>query len=238
MLSVPWITGVFTGGFDWRQIVLVAAWWPAYFAYTDFTQLLRVARVRRAGWWPPVVTFGAVAGVLGVWLVVMRPLLLWWAPWFAVLLGTSVALVIRRAERSWLNDGVTLTAACLMTMVAAGLGAASGRAYSWLPPGTADGRVLVAFAVVLLYFLGTAPYVKTMIRDRGRPEVYAVSVGYHGLLMVLGWFVSPWTGGLGLLLLARAAGVPKLWPKATPKAIGLAEMGISTVVTLVAILGG
>ncbi len=84
-----------------------------------------------------------------------------------------------------------------------------------------------------------------MIRERGRPGVLAVSLGWHVLaaaavpvvLLAEGtgrlepWVVAPVTG-LFVLLAARAALVPRRWPHATPMAIGLGEIAASATLAL------
>jgi len=74
-------------------------------------------------------------------------------------------LTARGAERSLGNDVVTVVAACLMAPVAYDAGG-----------GDTLGPVWVAFGVLVAYFLGTVLYVKTMIRERGRPGYVHASV--------------------------------------------------------------
>ena len=231
MLVVPPVVGAVLSGPTWRHGLLLVAWLVAYLAYYAVGLWLRSGRKGR--YLPPVRAYGAAAVVVGGTLLVLTPGLLVWAPVYGVLLGVSLAASVRRADRSWLNDAVTVLAACLMTVVAAGLGSSgpAGDARSVTAWATAlrDGsaashHVLLAAGVLLGYFWGTVLYVKTMIRERGRRDVLAWSIGYHVVGAAAGFVVHPLLGAVGVLLAARAAAVPRLWPRATPKAIGLGEV--------------
>ena len=127
-----------------------------------------------------------------------------------------------------------------MTLVAAGLGSrapaeAARSAVAWgrsLVDGSAVAPrpVVLAAAVLLAYFWGTVLYVKTMIRERGRADVLAWSIGYHVVIAAAGSVVHPLLGAVGVLLAGRAGAVPRRWPRATPKAIGIGEIVATLVV--------
>lgn len=237
MLVVPPVVGAVMSGTTWRHGLLLAAWLVAYLAYNALALWLRSGR--KARYLPPVRAYGVAAVLVGGALLVVTPGLLVWAPVYAVLLGISLGASVRRADRSWANDAVTVLAACLMTVVAAGLGSrapaeAALSAVVWGRSlvdgsGVAPGHVELAAVVLLAYFWGTVLYVKTMIRERGRRAVLAWSIGYHVAIAVAGFVVHPLLGTVGVLLAVRAAVVPRRWPRATPKAIGIGEI-IATLV--------
>lgn len=253
MLVVPPVVGAAMSGVTWRHALLLVAWLVAYLAYNAVGLWLRSGR--KARYLPPVRAYGIAAVVVGGGLLVVTPGLLVWAPVYAVLLGVSLAASVRRADRSWSNDAVTVVGACLMTLVAAGLGSrapseAARSAVAWgrsLVDGSAlvggsgvvDGagvapaHVVLAAVVLLAYFWGTVLYVKTMIRERGRRDVLAWSIGYHVAIAAAGFVVHPLLGAVGVLLAARAAVVPRRWPRATPKAIGIGEIVATTAVAVV-----
>lgn len=239
MLVVPPVVGAVMSGPTWRHVLLLVAWLVAYLAYYAVGLWLRSGRKHR--YLPPVRWYGSAAAVVGGALLVVTPGLLVWAPVYAVLLGVSLAASVRRADRSWANDAVTVVAACLMTVVAAGLGssappAAARSVSAWARSlvdgtGVAPARIVVAALVLLAYFWGTVLYVKTMIRERGRRDVLAWSIGYHVVLAAAGAVVHPLLGAVGVLLAVRAGTVPRRWPRATPKAIGIGEIAATAVVT-------
>lgn len=103
-----------------------------------------------------------------------------------------------------------------------------------------------ATVILSLYFVGTIPYVKTLIRERGEVLWIRVSVGYHALVLVVAVILgalgvlSWWISALWLLLLVRAAAFPA-WSTAIgkplrPAVIGFAEIAVSIATVLALVL--
>ncbi len=223
MLVVPPVVGACLTGWTWRHALLLTAWLVGYLAYHAAGLWLRSRR--RVRYRRPVVVYGAAGGVLLLALVVSAPRLLLWAPAFAVLAAVSLLASLRRADRSWWNDAVTVLAAMLLTPVAADLGA----------HGADAARVWTATAVLAAYFLGTVPYVKSLIRERDDPRVYRASVAYHVVLAAAAALVDPVLGVVGVLLALRAALVPWRWPRLRPAPVGAGEV-VATLVVAAAVL--
>lgn len=244
MLVAPLLVGVVGGGARWLHLLLAATWIVAYFAFNATGLWLKARRRRR--YWPPVRAYGIALAVLGVPLILLDPQLLWWAPVFAPMLAIGLWCSWTRRDRTLLNDGATVLAACAMTVVAWQLGSfpydAPAAAWTW--------------AVVLwVYFFGTAFYVKTMIRERGNRVMLGVSIGYHAVatvvllvitqvrsyaapgvvdggsgdtieLPVLGLYPVTWWAltTVFAILTLRAWLVPARYPRATPKQLGIGEI--------------
>lgn len=228
MLIVPFAVGALDGGPTWRHLLLLLAWLTGYFAFFAAGLWLRSRGKRR--YWPPVRSYGVLTVVLGLVVIAVEPDLLRWAVVFIPLLAISLWCSWRRADRTLLNDGVTVLAACLMTVVAAGFGerigapGTSGSAgLAWLP-GADQGRTWLLAGLLLAYFAGTVLYVKTMIRDRGDVGRYRLSVTYHVTACLPAALASPPFGVLFVALALRAAIVPKRWPGVTPARIGIGEI--------------
>ena len=228
MLIVPFAVGALDAGPSWRHLPLLFAWLVGYFAFFAAGLWLRSRGKRR--YWPPVRTYGVLTVVFGLVVIVVQPDVLHWAVVFLPLLAFSLWCSWRRADRSLLNDGVTVLAACLMTVVAAGFGERLGEpgtpglaGLAWLP-GADQGRTWVLAGLLLAYFAGTVLYVKTMIRDRGHVGRYRLSVMYHVAVCVPASVASPWLGALFVVLALRAAVVPKRWPGLTAATIGVGEI--------------
>jgi len=253
MLVVPVLVGAALTSPTWRNGLLLVTWLVAYLAFHATGLWLRASR--RPRYLPPVRAYGIAVVVLGGTLLAAAPGLLRWAPVYGVLLATSLACSLRRADRSWLNDGVTVGAAVLMTVVSAGLGRdgtppATALTGTWVPPGADDTAAWAVTAVLAGYFLGTVPYVKTLLRERGSRAVLAVSAGWHAVLVLAAGAVlvarlaDGRSGGTGaavalvvvaLALLARAVLVPRRRPWPSPKAIGFGEIAATLAVTTTAL---
>lgn len=231
MLIVPFAVGAIYSGLTWRHVPLLVAWLVGYFAFFAAGLWLRSGGKPR--YWPPVRTYGLLAVALALVVIVMAPEVLHWAVLFVPLLALSLWCSWRRMDRSLLNDGVTVLAACLMTVVAVGfgeqhpkLGAADLAGLAWLPGGD-QVRPWVLAGLLLAYFAGTVLYVKTMIRDRGDPGMYRLSVTYHGVACLLAALASPWLGVLFVAFTIRAILVPKRWPGLAAVRIGVGEIAAS-----------
>lgn len=232
MLMVPFTVGVLDTGPRWQHLALLCAWLVGYLVFFATGLWLRSRCKRR--YWPPVRAYGALTVVFGLVLVTLEPTLLRWAVVYGPLLAISLWCSWRRADRTLLNDGVTVVAACLMTVVVAGVGTdASGPGLGWLP-GAGQARPWVLTGLLLAYFVGTIFYVKSMIRNRGDRARYTLSVAYHVAVCVPAFAAGPWLGVLFAALATRAALIPRAWPKLTPAMLGVGEIIAS--LTLAALL--
>lgn len=220
MLVAPFVVGALDSGPTWRQVPLLLLWLTGYFAF--FAAGLWLRSHRRSRYWPPVRAYGLATAALGAVVVAVAPELLRWVPVYLPLLVVSLWCSWRRADRTYLNDGVTIVAACLMTVVVTALGSRSG-APSWLP-GAGSAHAWLLAAVLATYFGGTVLYVKTLIRDRGDARVRAASAAYHVVACLAAFLVSPWAGALFAVLAVRAVVVPRRWPGITPAQIGAGEV--------------
>jgi hypothetical protein len=234
MLTLPVVAGVWLGGAAWVHLALAAFWLVGYLAFYAAGRWLRSRRRRRE--LSPVLVYGSAALPVGLVTLLLAPQLLRWVPVYLPLLAVSLWLTARGAERSLLNDAVTVVAACLMTPVA--FDAVDGT--DWAP-------VWVVFGVLLAYFLGTVLYVKTMIRERGRPGYVRASVAYHlagaagaVALVTTGW-QSWWLVAVWALLAGRAAVGPTVNRRRSrplrPVVVGVGEIVASLLLTVVVLTG-
>ena len=230
MLVVPFRMGSFLrvrDGEPWLFLVpLFACWMLGYFAFNAASGWLKAPPKRRHQWVKPLVVYGSISVVAGLLALALAGWgLLAWAPAFVPLLLPALWLAAQRNERATVGGGLTIAAASLMVPIARypfaldALGA--GTALTW-----------IVTLLVFLYFFGTVLYVKTNIRERGRPEWMVASVGYHAacivLAAVLAWVGRApwwWTGFFALTTL-RSWLIPGRHCSA--KHIGFLEVGMST----------
>lgn len=216
MLVLPWVLGlgivVGQGRFAVEHAVLFAFWMVGYFAFFAATLWLK-SRFKPA-YVPALVTYSTAAGLLGVVLLVLAP---WWLPWvlaFAPLCGFALWLAWQRRERDVVSGLATIAAACLLPLVMAG-------------------PELVSIALALLcfgYFFGTVLYVKTVIRERGKPGWVAASVAWHAACAVaVVWVPAPlptgWLVAFFVVITLRAFLVPALGPM-SGRRVGVKKLGI------------
>ncbi|MFD4243796.1 YwiC-like family protein [Streptomyces sp. NPDC058525] len=200
MLAVPFLAGTFLAPRPgWAHAVLFAAWLLGYAAVFHAQQWLRLRTrglrsARRHA--RPAVVFGAAFAAAGVPLAVLHPWLVAAALLAAPFVAVNTYYARRGRERALVNGLAAVVPACGMLMVAAGLGGL-GPAGSWEPA-----------AACLLYFAGTVPYVKTMIRERNSRAYRVGSVAYHALALVAAACLSPWLALPFTAYLTRAATLP------------------------------
>lgn len=201
MLTVPFLTGAFLSPEPGRQhVLLLAAWLLGYAAVFHAQQWLRLRRV--AARRPevarrhvrPALVLGAATALAGIPLAVLHPWLLLAGAAAAPFVAVNTWFAAHNRERALVNGLVAVVPACGMLLVAARLG---GGGLPWAPA-----------AACLLYFAGTVPYVKTMIRERNSRTYYRGSVAYHAAATALAALLSPWLAIPFAAYLARAAALP------------------------------
>ncbi|MFF4006409.1 YwiC-like family protein [Streptomyces sp. NPDC001717] len=222
MLTVPFLAGTLLAPRPgWAHALLFAAWLLGYVAVFHGRQWLRLhARgLRSAGRHAlPAVVFGAAFAAAGVPLALLHPWLVAAALFASPFVLVNTYFAWRGRERALLNGLAAVVPACGMLLVAARLGGL-GPALSW-PGGVA----------CLLYFAGTVPYVKTMIRERNSPSYRLGSAVYHAAALVAAAFLSPWLAIPFAAYLARSLALPGRGLR--PPVVGAIELACSTALLL------
>ncbi|WP_295626883.1 YwiC-like family protein [uncultured Corynebacterium sp.] len=234
MVTVPAITGVVLAP-SWTATPLLLTWWLGYFTF--FAASVWIRSRFRDRHRPPVVVYGSLAAVAGLATLALDWRLLAWVPAFAPLVAVAVFEAWRRRPRSLASGISTVAAACLILPVVAGAG------------GGLDARAWAAFATYLAFFVGTVPYVKTLIRERGSKPWFIGSVAYHVVMLVAAALAvrisdgdpfHPLTIAAAAVLLARATLMPitgarrdRPW---TPKTVGLLDAVMTALVVVVVLL--
>jgi len=232
MMLAPIIGGSIRAGFTWRHAILLVTWIAAYLGYMAVRGWSRGWRRAHI---PPVLTFAVVTLAGVVTLLAWRPALVWWGVPLAVLIGASALLVATGHERTVANDALLMAASGLMAVVAATMGElGTGPGWAGFAAGAFALSAWLVGLIFAVYFWGTIFYVKTMIRERGKPEWYVASVAYHTLAGVAAIVAGVPLGIVGVVAAARAAVVPRAWPKAKPQWIGAGEI-VLTIALLVVV---
>jgi hypothetical protein len=209
MLIVPYLAALLVAGTTWVDLPLFGAWLAGYLLSYYVFQALKSRRPRR--YRDQLILYAALTLPLGVLVVWARPAVLGYAPAYVILLSVNAVYAWLRRERALLNDLASIVQSCLMVFLAATVAGA--------PPAGMVG----VFLAVLAYFIGTAFYIKTMIRERGNPIYLRWSVGYHLAAFGLAAWLGPAPAAVFAGLLVRAWVLPRRG--LTPKQSGFIEIG-------------
>lgn len=212
---------------------VLVAWFFGYFAFFAFGLAAKARNPkRRAGYLRPVYVYGAISLVGIAVALLLQPRLMWWALPFAPLVAVAVWETLQGRPRSALSGVSTVVASALLLPAMTAVGAGEGFI------GEVPDIIWVCMAFLALYFSGTIPFVKTMIRERNNPVYLKISIGYHvvALLIVIGLAVwaGKWVAGVLAVLtmvvaLGRAVGIPwsarhgEPW---TARRVGMAEVPV------------
>ncbi|MFF3640173.1 YwiC-like family protein [Streptomyces sp. NPDC002564] len=209
MLAVPFVAGVFLSdgsggpgtGPRWAHLPLFVAWLAGYVAAFHAQQWIRLRRLSRNPRAPrrhvrPALAAAAVSALCGVPLLFVHPWLLVAAACAAPFVALNTYYAWRNKERALVNGLAAVVPACGMLLVTLRTGGGS-LADGWRPA-----------LACLLFFAGTVPYVKTMIRERGSRAYHRASVAYHALAVPAAYALNPWLAPLFAAYLARAVLLP------------------------------
>ena len=233
MVLLPPVVGAQISGWGINHLWLISAWVIGYFGYFAITQLLRSnfkPRYRAAA-----VCYPLLALLLVTPLVVSYPQILIWLTVLVPLATLSFYFSWKRKDRSYGNDIVLVIVASLMAVISSQVSPVLIAEENWWTQLSVRISAGITAFVFFCYFLGTVFYVKTMIRERGNPKAFQISIIFHVLVVALWFYISPWLSLLALLLLLRAILIPKLWPRMRPATVGIIEIGLALLVSAVLI---
>lgn len=220
MTFVPVLLGTIIGGPAWIHLLLLVSWTVAFLFFNVFG--LWVKARRKSRYLPATLTYGIVAALGATALLILRPSLWVWGIPLAICFAWATIEVLRRNEHSLPARLSAILASALMTPIAFSLGSHPN---DWH-------RIWICTAIVALYFAGTVPYVKTLIRKRGDRAWWIGSLSFHAVVVVttlvaaayqqVTWLIP----AVWVLLLVRAWAYP-FWSARRPKPLSPKAIGIS-----------
>ena len=216
---LPALAGMVIGGFDVGRLWLTGAWLLCYCVQFTAARWLRSRFQRR--YLPPVLTYAALLAVAGVPLLAMHPLILVWAPLYAVCAGVSFLGAWLRRERSLWANAAAVIATSMMAYVV----------YAFDAPDLLErtGMGLALAGIFMLTQFGSVLYVKTMIRERRNNRYLMASWIWHAVLLALACAIPGRTVPMMIIaaiLLLRAVAMPLLGRRIRikPVVVGMLEM--------------
>lgn len=219
MLIVPFLFGMLASTPGAIHGLLFVCWLLIYLFMFPLLQWVRMGKAKAAPRYrKPLLLYGALLVPAALMLVLLRPEVLALALGFIPLFAVNALYAKQKRERALLNDIAAIVQFSLMVFISYKLG------------GGTDLRLASElFLISALYFIGTAFYVKTIIRERNNKRFYCYSVGYHLLLALLALgLLAPALQIAAVILLARSVWFPRT--KITAKQSGMLEIVYSVLV--------
>lgn len=216
MLVIPFLFGMIGSQAKWIHMLLFACWLLIYLLMFAVLQWIRTKKTKF--YLKPVIVYAAILTPFALWLVILRPEILMLALLFIPLFGVNAYYAKQKRERALLNDIAAIIQFSIMVFISFAIG------------GGHDYRIAAElFIISILYFVGTAFYVKTIIREKNNKRFYYYSVGYHAVLAILSMLFLSWINTVAaILLLLRASWFPR--KGITPKQSGIMEIVFSVIV--------
>lgn len=206
---VPLLVGLIVSRhLGWAHVLLVLAWTAGFFLFAVAEKWLKFRFKPRFR--PALITYALATAVFGLLLVIAQPIILWWALLFGPLVAAYFYLAWARRERELVSRLTAIAAAALILAVADNLGTAK----AFFATGGVSPRAWLLTFLLALYFAGTVPLVKTLIRERGNPRWFVGSMVFHVIATVIMALLSiasavPWAHvGVWLLATLRAWYLP------------------------------
>lgn len=181
MVSVPFLFGVLAGTPRWSHILLFIAWLFLYLASYPLLQALKRKKQRNH-----LLKFFAIYGVIGlaavIYPLIVKPQLFYFGIPFIILLSLNIWHVKHKSERAILND--------FCAILIFSLGGAASYLYG---DGGWSYEMLTIVLYNLVYFMGTAFFVKTVFREKKNPTWKRVSQIYHIVILIVPILLGqPW----------------------------------------------
>ncbi|MCI3921217.1 YwiC-like family protein [Paenibacillus sp. TRM 82003] len=198
MLVLPFLLGVAASGAQPAHLLFFACWLLAYLASFPALLWIRTGRSDRSR--GPLLLYGTLLVPLAAALLYAHPFLLWFGVVALPLFAVNVRFARANRERAFANDLAAIVLFCAVVFPVASIGSEVG--VPW--------RAAVdMFAISFAYFVGTAFYVKTIIREKGNAAFYRWSVAYHAVAAIgVAVAIDAWLALPFAVLLARAAWLP------------------------------
>lgn len=186
MLIVPFWLGVAASTFCFGHLLLFIGW---FFLYLTSYAVLMLVKGKKTGLyrrWTAI--YFSLAGLFILIPVWQQPKLIGFGllllPFFAV----SVYYSKKNRDRALIND---ISAIFVFS--------SAGAASYFYGANRLDEISLFVVFICFLFFLGSALYVKTMIREKNNPAYRNVSWGYHGVIVFVWLLFGEWLVCLAFL---------------------------------------
>ncbi len=215
MLFIPVLLGTLLTHLTWQHLLFISGWFFFYLSSTPMLNMIRNQRQIKT-MLPWFFGYGVPA------LLCLLPVI-WHVPQIALfalavlpLLCVNIYFIHRRNERALLND------LCGIAILSIG-----GPITYYLGTGMLSSEMFVLFILTILYFMGSAFYVKSLIRERNNPLFSKKSHIFHVFQLIASLLID------GAVILAFLPGALKNWLTPRSKKIKPIHTGIIEIVNSV-----
>lgn len=212
MLILPFLFGLAASQRQFIHIPLFVCWFFIYLFSFPVLQWIKTGNSKR--YRKPVVVYGAILLPLLVSLVWVKPVLIWYGVLLLFFFMANMYYAKIKNERALLNDITAIVLFCSFIYPVVHIGEGG----DWKTS-------TELFLLLVSYFIGTALYVKTIIRERKNTRYYYASIIYHLIIVLFATWIKVSLAAPFLILLLRAIWLPKFELKA--KQVGMAEAGFA-----------
>ncbi|TRZ39998.1 hypothetical protein CEQ21_03390 [Niallia circulans] len=213
MFFLPYLLGMFLSGANWLHLFFMVGWFFVFLTSTPLLSIIRKPRYK-AEMLPWVYKYSVIALIFVLPIIWIKPILLWGIVVISLLLGVSSHFIKIRQERSLWNN--------LSGILIFSLG---GIAAYIIGQGSLTKDAIILLIITTLYFMSSAFYVKSLIRERKNTAFKRRSHIYHGLLLLVPFLLNiPW------LVIAYVPSVCKDFLTSRKEAIKPIKIGIMEII--------
>jgi hypothetical protein len=181
MFFLPYLLGMFLSGPIWLHIPFMIGWFFLFLSSTPLLTIIRKPRLKNE-MLPWVIKYSIISIIFILPVAWMYPIIFWGIFLFVPLFSINVYFIKKKNERSLWND--------LSGIIIFSLG---GVAACIIGQGNVTKDSLIVLILTTLYFMSSAFYVKSLIRERTNQSFQNKSHIYHGLLVLAPWIIGlPW----------------------------------------------
>lgn len=212
MFFVPYFLGMLLGNPTFLHIPFLIGWFALFLASTPMLNMIRRPKSKNE-MVPWFIKYMVVSLLFLIPVLWMEPKLLWLGLFIPALLAVNIYFIQQKNERHLLNDVCGIVMFLLGGFGAYLLGEGELRIDIWM-----------LCLYILFYFVGSAFYVKSLIRERKNHRFKWVSHSYHLFLLFI-----PLLIGDVLVLFTFLPGVIKDWVTTRNKQIRPIKIGITEI---------
>ncbi|KGX88015.1 YwiC-like family protein [Pontibacillus litoralis] len=213
MFLLPVLLGTFLSSPSFVHVLFIVGWFFLFLSATPMYNAIRMERKRKEmmKWFITYLAFGLIFLIP---VILIQPRIVYFSLCLPPLIGVNVYFILEKNERSLWNDfsGIVLFS----------LG---GAATYFLGTKSFTSEMVNLSLYLILYFMGSAFYVKSLIREWKNKKFKWFSHVFHGLLLIPPIFITSMT-----MSLAYVPNVLKDWFTTRKRRLKPIHIGITEIV--------